>query len=258
MEVEDWPEELKYVERMTDMNEVLFGMNLYAHNRAHIDYSILCLEAIDLWLNRMDKGAESYSAKQNVAITSVLKGRRLLRAGQLQLFKGYLPESEILARSIFEVQLVLGYILADPTDKRVNTYLADNKKTWDFRTLCNEFMGEKGYEIYKGMSQYPHPFNSGRIKLIRGGQLQRSSIHDYEHAGFLLVHLGNSAVGLCEQSNVLFDEDVEWNKKHQEIYGTEIFKKNIEVAKGRIETGEEIMLKALSKLDEAKKNHNKI
>lgn len=257
MDTKDWPEELQYTERLTNADEILFGLNIYAHERAEIDYSILCLETVDLWLNRV-KSSENYSKKQNIAITSVLKGRRLLRAAQLQIFKGYLPEAEILLRSIFEVQLVLSYILGDSTDDRANKYLTfAEKKIWDFRMLCEDLLGEGSYEIYSKLSQYPHPYNMGRARLFYHGQLQSSAIHDYDHAGILLVHIGNSAVGLCERANVLFDDDPEWDKKHQEIYDTEIFKKNIKDVQAKIDQGNDMILKSLFKAENIRKNQKK-
>lgn len=245
---EDWPEELKYFERLVDMDEVLFGLNLYAHNRGEIDYSILCLAVVDLWLKKIGT-LDNPSEKQNIAITSVLKGRRLLRGAQLQIFKGYLPESEILFRSIFETQLVLSYILDDPTDSRVKKYLTfDKKKIWDFRLLCEDLLGDGSYEIYANFSQYPHPYNVGRAKLVHHDKLQSSSMHDYDKAGQLLVQIGNAAVGLCEQSSKIFEDNPEWNKKHQEICDTEISKNNIKIVQDKIDKGDKMLLKSLSKI----------
>jgi hypothetical protein len=256
-ERENYPEELQYTERSTDLNEILFGLNLYAHNKAEVDYSTLCLSTVDVWLDRVESSAQ-YSAKQNVAITSVLKGRRLLRAAHLSIFKGYLPEAEILGRSMFEMQLVLSYILCDSTDGRVNKYLTfEKRKVWDFRTLCNELLGEEGYEIYIKLSQYPHPFNMGREKLIHNGQLQPSAIHDYEGAGRLLVQLGDAAVSLCEKSNVLFDADSKWEKMHQEVYDSDIFKKNFKVVQELIKNENALLSKVLLRSEEARKNHEK-
>lgn len=254
---ENWPEELKYFERLVDMDEVLFGLNLYAHCRSEIDYAVLCLETVDLWLNRV-KSSEEYSKKQNIAITFVLKGRRLLRATQLQLFKGYIPEAEIIFRSVFEMHLVLAFVLEDSTDKRADKYLnLTGQGVWDFRLLCENLLGENSYDIYKGLSQYPHPYNLGRAKLSHHGKLQRSAIHNYEEAGKWLVQFGNATVGLCEQANILFEEDSEWNKKHQEIYDTEIFKKNIKLVKSKADKGDELTLKILSKSKEMEERYKK-
>lgn len=254
---EDWPEELKYFERLVDMDEVLFGLNLYAHCRSEIDYAVLCLETVDLWLNRV-KSSEEYSKKQNLAITFVIKGRRLLRAAQLQIFKGYIPEAEITYRSIFEIQLVLAFVLGAPNDKRVDKYLnLTGKGVWDFRLLCEDLLGEDSYEIYKMLSQYPHPYNLGRAKLVHHKKLQRSAIHNYEEAGKLLVQFGNSAVALCEEANVLFKEDPDWDKKHKEIYDTGIFKENIKVVESQIEKGEEKILRILSRNEEMRKRYGK-
>lgn len=254
---EDWPKELKYFERLVDMEEVLFGLNLYAHCRSEIDYSILCLETVDLWLNRV-KSSEKYSKKQNLAITFVLKGRRLLRATQLQIFRGYIPEAEITYRSIFEIQLVLAFVLGDSTDKRVDQYLnLTGKGVWDFRMLCEDLLGENSYEIYKMLSQYPHPYNLGKVKLVHHNKLRRSAIHNYEDAEKLLVQFGNSAVALCEEANVLFDEDPVWDKKHKEIYDTNIFKENIKVVESQIKKGEERVLRILSRIEEMRKCYGK-
>lgn len=250
---EDWPEELKYVERLTDGNEVFFGLNLYAHNRAEIDYSTLCLETVDLWLGAVGSSS-GYSSKQNIAITSVLKGRRLLRAAQLQIFKGYLPEAEILYRSIFEMQLVISYILSDLTDGRAKKYLTfEKKKIWDFRTLCEDLLGKGSYDIYASLSQYSHPFNLGRERLLYQGSLQPSAIHDYECAGRLLVVFGDSSVALCEKVNSLFIENIKWNEKHQEIYDTEIFKKNFKNVQKMIDDDNDLMKMVLSKSEEIQK-----
>ncbi len=252
----NWPEELLYVERKADSNEILFGLNLYSHKKSEIDYSFLCLDTVDVWLDAI-KSSEGYSAKQNVAITSVLKGRRLLRAAQLQIFKGYLPEAEILYRSIFELQLVLSYILGDPTDGRIKKYLDfSKKKIWDFRMLCEDLLGKESYEIYANLSQYPHPFNLGRARLVHHGQLERSAMQDYEKSGVLLVMFGNAAVSLCEISNVLFENvPSEWEGKHQEIFDTEIFKKNILNVQTKIETEDELMRTLLEKIEGHTINH---
>lgn len=240
-----------------DADEELFRLNLIAHNRAEIDYSQLCLDAVDLWLNKV-KSSDNYSAKQNITITSILKGRRMLRAAQLQLFRGFLPEAEILYRSVLEVSLVLAYVLNDSTEGRAKKYLKfDKKQRWDFALLAREFVGEQMLEVYSNLSLYLHPHNLGNARLVHNNVLQRGAIHDYEHGGRLLVMLGNCAVGLCEQSNVLFGEDLAWDKKHQEIYETEIFKRNIKKAQEMIDQENEMVTKALTQLEKTREKNGK-
>jgi hypothetical protein len=123
--------------------------------------------------------------------------------------------------------------------------------------LCEDLLGEDSYNIYKMLSQYPHPYNLGRAKLVHHNKLQRSAIHNYEEAGKLLVQFGNSAVAICEETNVLFKEDPEWDKKHKEIYNTDIFKENIKAVKSQIEKGEEKVLRILSRNEEMRKRYGK-
>jgi HKD family nuclease len=222
---ENEPEELQYIENHRSFTEILFELNLSTNKRAEIDYSFLCLETVDLWLN-LNKDFGNLVEKKGVAFSLILRGRRILRAAQLLLFKGFLPEAEILLRCINETVLVLSYILEDPTDKRLNKYLTfDKGKGWDFRLLSTEFLGEEHYQVYKNLSDYTHPGNFGRIKLLYKGYHQKDSIPEYDNAGMMLVTFSNLAVTLCEISNRIFPKNEMWDKKHEEIYETAIFKK---------------------------------
>jgi len=222
----DEPEELMYLNNRKSLTEMLFKLNLSSMKRAEIDYSFLCLDTVDLWLD-LHKDFGSLLEKKGVAFSFVLKGRRMLRSAQILLFNGFLPEAEILYRCIHETILVLAYILDDQTDERVKKYINFNQgKSWDFRFLSEQFLGEEQYQAYKNLSDYLHPSNFGRIKLLYKGYLQKDSIPEYDEAGVMLVIVGNAAVGLCELSNRVFPNNETWNQKHNDIYQTAIFKNN--------------------------------
>lgn len=223
------PEEINYFEKRRSIDEILFGLNLYSHCKKEIDYSFLCLETVDLWLS-INWGEWDILKKKGIAYSLVIRGRRLLRAGQFILFKGFLPEAEILFRSLWETMLILGYILDDPTESRAEKYINFGYKAgWDFRMLTEAMLGDEAYIFYQNMSTYAHPSNFGRAKLIYNKNFQIDSIHDYPRAGFLLVSSGNLAVALCELTNKIFPPNAQWVEKHEQIYQTEIFKRNIEL-----------------------------
>lgn len=224
------PDEINYIEEPRSVDEILFGLNLYAHCKKEIDYSFLCHETVNLWLST-NLGDWEILKKKGITYSLVIRGRRLLRAEQLILFKGFLPEAEILLRSTWETLLVLGYILGDPTESRAEKYINFGYKSgWDFRMLTEAMFGDKLYIIYQNLSTYAHPSNFGRAKLIYQNNFQFDSIHDYQRAGFLLVHTGNLSVALCELANKIFPPNTQWIEKHEQIYQTEIFKRNAEVA----------------------------
>lgn len=222
------PDEIKYTEDRRSTSEILFSLNLYAHEKAEIDYSFLCLETVDLWLS-LNNGPWDYFSNKGISYSFCLRGRRLLRASQFMLFKGYLPESEILYRSMWETLMTLTYIIEDPSEERAKKYSSfDYKSGWDFRLLTENLLGENAYEFYRDLSLYVHPSNLGRGKMFYLNGFQRESIHNYDYSGELLVTLGNKAVALCEASNKIFDAKPEWLEKHNEIYQTAIFQKNFD------------------------------
>lgn len=211
------------------LNENLFGLNLQAHCPKEIEYSFLCLDTVDLWLSE-DHGKFDILGKKGIAHTLVIRGRRLLRGGQHLLFKGYIPEAEILLRSLWETVLVLRYILDDPTDKRAEEYISfGHSSKWKFKKLAKDMSSEEAYLEYMELSRYAHPFNFGREKLFHCHDVQIDAIHDYLKAGHHLVSFSNNAVALCEVANFVFTASENWIRKHEEIYKTEIFKRNFEV-----------------------------
>lgn len=225
---EQEPEELQYRNTRRSLSEVLFSLNLFAHNKAEIEYSFLCLETVDLWL-KLNANSLDYDSKKGIAYTFCLRGRRLLRASQLMLIDGYLPECEILFRSIWETLVTLAYLIEDPSESRAIKYLSFGQKSgWDLRLLTENLLGEGSYEMYRQLSLYVHPSNIGRIKLVYNDNLQPDAIHDFGKAGELLVMSGNKAVAICELSNKVFDFNQEWKEKHEEIYKTPIFQQNYE------------------------------
>lgn len=230
MESETERNKRKQFEDRRSLTELLFEHNLFNSKKDEIDYSYLCLDTVDLWLS-INKDYGSLLEKKGVTFSFVLRGRRILRAAQFLIFKGFLPEAEILYRCINETILVLAYILDDPTDERVNKYITfEQGRGWDFRFLSEQLIGKELYQVYKNLSDYTHPGNFGRIKLLHQGFLQNDSVPDYDKAGMMLVLFGNAAVGLCELSNRVFPNNETWDQKHNEIYQTAIFSKNYDEA----------------------------
>jgi hypothetical protein len=218
-----------YFDRRQSLGEILFGLNLYAHCLKEVEYSFLCLETVDLWLSE-DYGKFDILDKKGIAHTLVIRGRRLFRGGQHLLFKGFLPEAEILMRSLWETVLVLRYILDDPTDTRAKEYINFGyTANWKFTKLTKEMLSKEAYKIYMELSRYAHPYNFGREKLFYKNRVAVGAIHDYEKAGDYLVMFSNYAVALCEVANFVFTASENWFRKHEEIYKTEIFKRNFEV-----------------------------
>ena len=238
----DTPDESKYTDDRRSISEILFSLNLYGHKKEEIDYSFLCLETVDLWLS-LNIGSWNYFSNKGIAYTFCIRGRRLLRAGQFMLFKGYLPESEILLRSLWETLMTLTYIIEDPSEERAKKYSSfDYKSGWDFRLLTENLLGENAYETYRNLSLYVHPTNLGRGKMFYINSFYKDSIHNYDYAGELLVTFGNKAVALCEVSNKIFDPKPEWISKHNEIYQTDIFKKNYDKVSNLYNQGDPTIL----------------
>lgn len=237
---ENKPEELEYLENHRSITEILYELNFSTKKRAEIDYSFLCLETVDLWLD-LNNETGSLLEKKGVAYTLVLRGRRILRSAQLLLFKGFLPEAEILLRCVQETILVLSYILDDSTDERLNKYLNfEQGRGWNFKFLSEDFFGKDFYQVYKNLSSYVHPGNFGRIKLLYKGYLQIDSIPEYDTAGVMLVSISDSAVALCELSNKIFPVNEKWDKKHNEIYQTTVFRNSFKDVANRAANNENL------------------
>lgn len=237
------PKELQFFEDLRSQYEDIFCINIISLHKNAIDYNYLCLESVDLWLN--DRIAtEGQSNLQRIITLQVLKGRRLLRSAQLLLIKGFLPESEILLRSLFETQLITNFLVEDKDGGRLNKYLEfQDKNRWDTRYLCDELCGTGTYEFYKRLCQYTHSSSIGLSGLFYKDKEQPSAIHDYAAASTLLIFFGNLAVSLCELAIRLFPYDLKWEEKHQEIYNTDIFKKNYEVFLELYKQGDERFIK---------------
>lgn len=218
------PEELQYFNNQKSIFEILYSLNLYTLDKAEIDYSFLCLRTVDLWL-KLNYGPWENTSPKGIAYTFCLRGRRLLRASQILVFSGYLPESEILFRSTWETFLTLTYIMEEP-EKRGNKYLSfDYKSGWDLRLLTENMLGKEAYDKYREMSLYVHPFHLGTKKMVYKNTFQVDAIHDFGRAGELLSMIGTTAVAICEVSNKIFGDSEEWVAQHNEIYKTEIFQK---------------------------------
>lgn len=223
------PLELQFFEDLRSQFEDLFTLNIFAHHKDAIDYNLLCLETVDFWLRQRAK-VKHQTKQQKVLTLQILKGRRLLRSAQLILIKGFLPESEILLRSLLETQLITNYLVDDHHGERLRKYLeAQEKNIWGNRFLCEELFGIGYYDFYKHLCLYTHPSFSGLEVLLHGEMPQASAIHDYEKVAAILISFGNMAVSLCELANGVFPPDLEWDSKHYEIYDTDIFQKNYDV-----------------------------
>jgi len=221
------PEEMQYPNNQNSISEMLFSSNFNSHNKAEIDYSFLCLETVDLWLRLNYNQLDDHSSRKGIAYTFCLRGRRLLRSSQLLLLNGYLPESEILYRSLWETLMTLAYLIEDYSEERIKKYISfGHKSGWDLKTLTGNLLGEAAYLMYRELSLYVHPSNLGIGKMVYNNKFQVDAIHDYGSAGQLLVMNGDMAMAICEISNITFGLHQEWVDKQIEIYQTEIHQKS--------------------------------
>jgi hypothetical protein len=215
-----------FFRRVFDLGEELFQLNLYAHQKKEVDYSFLCLSVIDYWLEYLREYKE-LTKEQTYAGIFVLRGRRLLRSIQLVCIYGYLPEIEILGRSLFELQLITAYVFECSSNDRIDKYIESiNKNAWDFKLLCEDLLGEGSYQYYKHLSKYTHNSSASTGSFVYQEHFQLSAIHDYRKAGYQLVLQSNVAVSLCELTQKVFPSNEEWKLRHEKIYETEIFIEN--------------------------------
>ena len=116
------PIELQFFEDLRSPLEDLFSLNIYALHKDAIDYNLLCLETVDYWLIQQAK-VRNQTKQQKVLMLQILKGRRLLRSAQFILIKGFIPESEILLRSLLESILISNYLAYYPKGEHLINYM---------------------------------------------------------------------------------------------------------------------------------------
>jgi len=214
-------------EIMPEMKEQSFRIELDKNSKDSIMFSQLCLDVIDMWID--DLGTILPTDLQKVAIIVAHKSRRLLRASQLLLFSGYLPEAEIIHRSIIELTILVSYILNDETGKRAGKWLGFKiDQRWDFSMMSKEIMGDVAKDAYADLSSYCHPHVVGTAKYMRELdegilRFERGAIKDFDLAEKQIFYISNSAVGIIEILNKVIKPSDRWVEKHNEIINSKIF-----------------------------------
>jgi hypothetical protein len=238
-----------------EIKEQSFRIELEKNHKDVLIFSNLCLETIDVWIE--DTKFPSLTYKQKVAIITAHKSRRLLRSAQLLLFSGYLPEADIIGRSLLELTVLVHYIFSDKTEKRAKKWIHFNPhQRWDFSLISQEFMGDKLKGAYCNFSNYCHPHAAGSSRFLKEMEegwlrFERGPIKDFQSVKDQILWVSNTAVSVLETFSKEISPPQRWIEKHDEIINSEIFQDRfLKHIKPLLDAEDEDFMKIINSLDQ--------
>lgn len=214
-----------------EMLEECHRLNFGSHNKSTANFSLKCLNILAIWINELEYPIRwnKLDNRKKVGILFVAKAYRLLRASQILISSGYLPESDILLRSLLEMQAMIFYILGDKSGKRAQKWIhSDHKQRWD-SSLILENLSIDVSGAYSNFCSVAHPHILGFQKFIKFKKdsfvINTGPTTDYNLAEEKLALASLSAVGINEIANSAIIPSKDWEKEHKDILNHAVYKR---------------------------------